>query len=189
MNVECEREYSSDWVTWHEADWLRWFAPFIGREGTIGLEIGSYEGRSAVWFCEHVLTGHGSFLTCVDGWWNRDHEDTFRRNTKGLPIYQRRGATGTILPVLAIEGRRYSFVYVDGDHAAARVLADMCAAWDLLSPGGLMVCDDYGWVNPEKPDAINPKPAIDAFLTCFADRIARYEIATKHCQVAIWKPN
>jgi predicted O-methyltransferase YrrM len=93
------------------------------------------------------------------------------------------------LPVLAIEGRRYSFVYVDGDHAAARVLADMCAAWDLLLPGGLMICDDYGWTNPEKPDMIPPKPAIDAFLTCFADRILKHEIATGHCQVAIWKPN
>jgi hypothetical protein len=51
-----------------------------------------------------------------------------------------------------------------------------------------MVCDDYGWTNPEKPDMIPPKPAIDAFLACFADRILKHEIATRHCQVAIWKP-
>jgi predicted O-methyltransferase YrrM len=31
-----------------------------------GLEIGSFEGRSALWFCENILTHPEARLICID---------------------------------------------------------------------------------------------------------------------------
>ena len=179
-----EPQFSSDWVSWHEPHWKEWLAPYVGLPHVGALEVGSYEGRSACWFLDNVLTGEGSYITCVDAWWNQEHEARWRANTAGRSVYQRRGLSRYVLSQLAVERRRYSFIYVDGDHSAAETLADLCQAWALLSPGGVMIADDYGWESPNRP--IPPKPAIDAFLACYADRIDRHEIETK--QVAMWKP-
>src|SRR5438034_34500 len=58
--------YTSDYLTGYVPEWTRLFAPWAGHAGLRVLEIGSYEGRSAVWLLEHVLTHSDSELTCVD---------------------------------------------------------------------------------------------------------------------------
>ena len=180
----ADRVFQADWVSWHRESWQRWFAPFKGVPGIKGMEIGSYEGRSACWFCDNILTGDGATMTCVDNWWQPDRYVSFSNNTAGLPVIARQGKSRDILPLLYCEGERYDFIYVDGSHVAADVLYDGCMSWTLLKPGGLMLFDDYGWEDPGHPNP--PKPAIDAFLACYKEQIASHEIATR--QVAIWKP-
>ena len=178
-----EDSFTEDWVKWHVDDWLRWLDPFKDQERITALEIGSYEGRSACWFCDHILTGAGSYCVCVDIWINPDVKKRFDENRASRPIYKRLGKSRDILSQLITENRRYSFIYVDGDHSAAETIADLCMAWYLLTFGGVLIADDYGWTSPNRP--IPPQPAIDAFLTCYADRIVKHEISKR--QVAIWK--
>ena len=33
------------------------------------IEIGSLEGRSAIWLLDNIPTGPGCSITCVDGFW------------------------------------------------------------------------------------------------------------------------
>lgn len=181
------RNFTVDWVSSYVADWTRWLAPFIGKERIVAIEIGSHEGRSACWFCENVLTGRGSYLVCVDPWAGSGGAaagQRFHKNTRGLPIYVRQGRSTDVLAQLTVERRRYHFAYLDGEHSGAQTLADLCAVWPLLIPGGIIICDDYRWTAPHRP--IPPGPAIDSFLFVYADRIAKHEDSGR--QMVIWKP-
>src|SRR5262245_61789217 len=57
--------YTVDYITGNVEIWARLFGSFAGRP-TRMLEIGSYEGRSTVWFLQNVLTDAASRLVCVD---------------------------------------------------------------------------------------------------------------------------
>ena len=48
------------------------------------LEIGSYEGMSAIWMLDNVLTHQDSRLWCIDAWaeWTGDAFSTFVNNIK-----------------------------------------------------------------------------------------------------------
>jgi len=174
-----------DWVSYHQKHWRAWLGHLAGKPNVVGLELGVYEGRSAVWWAENVLTGPNSRLIAVDAWWKLD--DIYARTCercKPWPIELRRTSSRRALADLLIAGQQVDFAYVDADHAAASCLADMCGAWHLVKPGGIMICDDYGWSSRHRP--IPPKPAVDAWLRCYADRIKGYEEGNR--QMAIWKP-
>lgn len=81
----------------------------------------------------------------------------------------------------------YDFIYIDGDHHAASVLEDAVLSFPLLKKGGIMIFDDYRWGEQLEttPERLNiPKPAIDAFLDIYADKI---KVLLKDYQVIIEK--
>jgi hypothetical protein len=201
------REFSDDWVTLQQDYWQRWLDPWRGVPGVEALEIGSHEGRSAVWFAGKILTGAGSRLTCVDPWLGVDADcyPRFLRNVDGLPVDVLRATSADALPMLlaastwklspvddrwpafVADGRRFAWAYIDGSHHAPDLLLDMCLVWELLTPGGLMIVDDYAWTDQNVP--IPPGPAVDAWLSMYRLRIAKHEISrTSSPQAAVWKP-
>ena len=61
--------FTSDWFTSSIPPWRRHVVPVLaGRENVRWLEVGTHEGRSALWTLDNVLTGRGSSITCVDKW-------------------------------------------------------------------------------------------------------------------------
>jgi predicted O-methyltransferase YrrM len=62
----------------------------------------------------------------------------------------------------------FDFIYVDGSHVAQDVLTDACMAWPMLTVGGVMCFDDYGWGEPI-PETHKPKMAVDAFVDIFQE--------------------
>jgi SAM-dependent methyltransferase len=180
--------YTQDWFSQHEARWLTNFGSLAGRPGLRFLEIGSFEGRSACWITEHLLTGEGSILVCIDplnGY--PDQERNFDHNVNVSPnvahkILKLRARSCEVLHFLPAEG--FDFIYVDGSHAALDVIQDAAEAWKLLKPGGILVFDDYG--NTELPvvSGLAVRPAIDAFLS-LAD--GQYDLLFKDWQVAVRK--
>lgn len=78
----------------------------------------------------------------------------------------------------------FDFIYIDGSHQAKDVLTDACLSWNLLASGGIMIFDDYQWHPSGFKDYQTPKPAIDAFLSCFE---GRYNPIWSGYQVAIQK--
>ena len=64
----------------------------------------------------------------------------------------------------------FDFIYLDGEHLAPTVLADAVHSFERLRPGGLLAFDDYTW-DSGHGRLHNPAPAIDAFLSVYADLI------------------
>jgi predicted O-methyltransferase YrrM len=133
------------------------------------IEVGSWKGRSAM----HFAKASARFLTdiiCVDTWLGGvDHVlasgsendrlldsvgcprlyHQFIRNFKDSPHAQR------IYPIqnTSINGARIlshskisaEIIYIDGSHEYSDVYDDMVAFWSLVSPGGIMFGDDFGF--------------------------------------------
>jgi len=184
-----EGEFTSDWVTMHTNNWKSWIGDLAGKDNLQALEIGSYEGRSACWFCKNILIGKNCLLTCIDSWGYEPIEKRFDLNTKELNVRKIKNYSYiTLAGFIANENIYYDFIYIDGNHNAHFVLIDMCMSWKILKKGGIMICDDYLWSSRKCYPP--PKIAIDNWLECNYREINGYEILNSklNCsQIAIWK--
>lgn len=162
-------EFTADWFSRAIPLFEKVLAPWAGKPGARLLEIGSFEGRSSVWFLQRVLTGEGATLTCVDPCFSEDVEGRFLRNLARAGrerVDVRKGLSHQVLRQLPEDS--FDVAYIDGSHQARDVLVDGCLAWFLVKPGGLLIFDDYKF-EPSWPDELRPRCAVDAFLTAFRD--------------------
>lgn len=164
-------ELTHDWWSMRANAWHEHVIPRLPRPFR-WLELGSLEGRSAVWMLDQVMQ-KGDSLTCVDIWlhtfdgFSSEHaEDRFDRNIAGR-AEKYKGKTHQFLVNALATNREFDGVYIDADHLARSVLEDSVLAWRLLPVGGIMVWDDYEWRSPMNPDSLPPKPAIDAFTAMY----------------------
>ncbi|MEO8998324.1 MAG: class I SAM-dependent methyltransferase [Rhodanobacter sp.] len=143
--------FSTDWFEHNVPHWQRWLGDFAGRPGVRALEVGSFEGRSTMWLCEHILTGAGSAIDCVDLFRPDpvygEYPTRFRANTAAwrerITEYP-----GRSFDMLRQVTGPYDIVYIDGWHSAFGAMADGVMAWPLLKVGGVMIFDDYLWYPP-----------------------------------------
>ncbi len=177
--------FTADYVSAHLEVWSRWLKQLSGRPDLRVLEIGSFEGRSAIWFLTELLTHPDSRLVCLDPFVMPGQELRFDHNLDLARATHRitklKGFSGSVLPTL--EAESFDLVYVDGSHRAADVLLDAVLAWRLVKPDGLMLFDDYWW-RMDKPLHERPKLAIDLFLELFA---GRHQLLLKEYQVLVRK--
>jgi Methyltransferase domain len=160
--------FTQDW-SWHVRNlWPTHILPKINPNQVIHwLEVGSFEGRSALWITENILLNPQSTITCVDPWepWdyhegkrNFDYEATFDNNTsKNKQIIKCKGKSRDILPFLPMNS--FHGAYLDGSHETKDVLDDVYMTLPLLLPGAILAFDDYLWQNND-----SVKTAVDAFL-------------------------
>lgn len=183
-----EYRYTQDWFYFHEANWKAHFGSFAGVDGLRFLEVGSFEGRSACWMADHLLTGEGCVLLCVDTFdAYQDQERNFDHNIRAREstykkIVRLRGRSQQILPFLP--DNEFDFIYVDGSHLGLDALSDAVAAWRLAKQGGIIVFDDYENAVFPGTFGLSVKPAIDAFMTMMN---GRYDLIFKNWQVALLK--
>lgn len=144
--------FSENWFEHHIPHWERWLGDFRGRPGLRALEIGSFEGRSTLWLCEHILTAEDSRIDCLDLFAADpvygDYHARFRANTAAHADRIREFPGYSFDGLRRVEGE-YDIVYIDGWHSAFGALADGVMSWPLLKVGGVMIFDDYLWVPPK----------------------------------------
>ena len=181
-------KFTENWFAYAEQIWPKVLNELMTeRDSCDLLEIGSYEGRSTTWLIENVMRD-GDRLFCVDTWRGgaehaginmADVEDRFdsnidiaiqRKGLKGSAVVKDKLESSQALARYITEGKKFSFIYIDGSHAAKDVLSDAVMSWQLLSEGGIMVFDDYLWGDPNTP-LTRPKLAIDFFLNINAPEI------------------
>lgn len=173
--------FNYDWTSQNIPLFLKALGPLKGQP-IKGLEIGSFEGRSAVWFFENVLTHRDSGLHCIDTFEGSvEHnaidlttlEATFCNNLapwrERLTVYK--GLSHKVLPKLA---DTFDFIYVDGSHEPRDVCLDGILAWSLLKPGGVMIFDDFLW-GGHLPEHKRPRVGIEAFLAVHATQFTVIE--------------
>jgi hypothetical protein len=167
--------FTFDWASDHTAAWAADLAHLAGQPCVYGLEVGCYEGRSACWWLDNVLTHPTSRLTCVDVFavpmasvLLRNFEPIFDGNVAatgaGNRVTKLVGPSQTVMRTLPASS--FDFAYVDGSHRVGDVLQDAVLAWGLLKPGGIAIFDDYGLVDDVAPglQARAPGRALDAFV-------------------------
>src|SRR5574343_1399228 len=168
-----ERIFCADWFADNEQPVMAALQPLVDQP-VHGLEIGSFEGRSACWFFDHILTNPASTLTCVDPYTgsadlSKQFDfavalERFKHNTSefGSRLTLVQLPSSVVLRQLAPNS--YDFIFVDGSHEMWNALLDIVLAFQLTKPGGYVICDDYHW----HPEYISrPAVAIDAFLQCY----------------------
>ena len=154
--------------------WTKLLNEFKGKPGVNYLEIGTFEGRSALWVLENILTHPTSQLTIIDAFEEHTYK-TFLSNinlsgeaTKfkiltGLSTHKLRE-----LPFNSID-----FAYIDGSGKGIVMLSDLVGTWNIVKVGGLIICSRYSLNGALRkalglqPDDPGPHEAIDAFLKLY----------------------
>jgi predicted O-methyltransferase YrrM len=152
------------------ATWEKSLAPYKGKPNVRYLEIGLFEGRSALWQLENILTHPTAHLTGIDLF--RDPRYSRYSNYKEV-FYSNLKASGFEGKAEIVEGfsqvelrklplESFDIIYVDGSHASRDVLEDAILSWRLLKDGGILIFDDYNLHN-------GMKRTLDTFFSFFAD--------------------
>lgn len=123
-------------VTAGEAQRLGWLA-----RGRDVLEVGSAFGySSAVMACAGAR-----HVTAVDPHLQLGSYEAMLSNLAAAGVADRVTVVrGSSPAALAEVGGPFGLVFIDGDHSCEAVLADVEAARELLTPGGVLACHDYG---------------------------------------------
>ena len=157
------------------------------------LEIGSYEGRSALTFSASIgrHCEYGGSVTCIDPWKPylpaddvnsnetcRRMEDDLREGIvfnrfcanikhahKRVPIYFHVGTLSGF--ALSATGARFGLIYIDGSHAYEDVNEDIRVAMNLVEIGGVICGDDLerqlNTCDPEHVRQIRHREYVDGF--------------------------
>lgn len=142
-------------------------APYKGRPEIHYLELGVFEGRSAIWMLENILTHPSSTLTGVDLF----PEDLKEQYLANLRISGQEKKATTIQGLSRFALRRlqpdaYDIIYIDAGHTADEALTEAVLCWELLKKEGVLIFDDYRWTR-DYPEELRPGLAIDAFITAY----------------------
>ena len=146
------------------------------------LEIGSYEGRSAIFFLNNFSNSN---ITCVDTWSGGDEhsgvnfeliEKNFDLNTS---FYQSNDILikhkMTSNEFFKKNYKYYDLIFVDGDHSSDQVKIDLINSWNVLKNGGFLVLDDYMWWY-YKDLKKNPSTPINDFIKANISNISKLNI-------------
>ena len=184
-----QRTFTKDWFSRNIYFWLMLFKKnnLLKKKNKV-LEIGTYEGFSAV-FILHILKN--SHLTIVDTFKGGPEQKEvssfsnlkkiFRNNVKKYKkrIFVYEGSSDSFFQ---INKNKFDFIYVDGAHDYKSVLKDSINSFKCLKQNGLLIFDDYFWRFYK--DGKNPISAINYFLKKIEKR---YKIEFLTTQLAIKK--
>jgi predicted O-methyltransferase YrrM len=184
-DTKSDYQYTKDWFGWAPRVWEQLIPHLPARKNF--LEIGSFEGRSAVWTIENMMEDGGE-IVCIDTWeGGAEHtpedmagtEERFHQNItlvrKKFPdraVVSFKSTSVEALAASIAHKKQFDFIYIDGSHLAKDVLTDACMAWPLLKKNGFMVFDDYMWKPPGFKLLDRPKLAVDSFVNMFEDDLA-----------------
>jgi len=135
------------------------------------LEIGSYEGRSAVFFLNLFSN---STITCVDTWDGGAEEQKFLNSKiieknfdtnlkKYSELNRLKKFKTTSNDFFKNNKDKFDLIYVDGDHSCKQVYIDINNSWKILNKNGFLILDDYLWWF-YKDLKMNPSTAINNFI-------------------------
>ena len=160
------------------------------------LEVGSKEGRSAVYILNKICNTPDSLLVCIDHFDPLRTEAGLERHAKVIHNLTLTGSPFRILDDYSIPGLMtllneealtdqdggFDFVYIDGPHEAEDTFLNAELAWRLTRPGGLIILD--GWDGEPASKIHHPTKGINAFITLHE---GQFELLHKEYQVILRK--
>ena len=151
--------------------------PLVQSKAPRVLEIGSWEGRSAVFLLTELCKGEGE-IVCIDHF---DLMQTPAGQERYSKIQHNLALAGgrsrikdmfsfpalmeVLVEEMSVAEPGFDWVYVDGSHEADDTFLDGELAWRLARKGAVFIFDDYHWETQPKDSRHHPKRGIDAFLS------------------------
>jgi tetratricopeptide (TPR) repeat protein len=167
-SLEKGYRFTKDWFTVNILQWEKALSTFANCPEIQGLEIGSFQGMSACWLLDHILTHATAKITCIDLGFKPEFDLNIAKTGVAEKVTKLEGYSQEILSTLT--PNTYNFVYIDGCHLASVVLQDALLSWNLLKPGGIMIFDDYEYRDPDHPEEDTGK-GIDQFIKTISEPI------------------
>jgi predicted O-methyltransferase YrrM len=169
--------FTFNWFAMHEATWRKILSDLFGKENLLCLEIGTFEGRSAKWLLENVVTAPSSKLICVDTFdgSEENHDASVSNFVPISELYEVAranlapyGSRVEVVKKTSVEfaqacQQKFDLIYVDGSHEANDVYRDGQFAISAAKSGAIIIFDDYEWGYYSDLEK-NPKFAIDKLI-------------------------
>jgi predicted O-methyltransferase YrrM len=166
--------FTTNWFT-HKIPLLtRTLEEFKGKPGITYLEIGTFEGRSALWLLENILTHPAAKLVIVDAF----EENTYKTFTSNVSLSGEANKF-KILSGLSTEkikelpSNSVDFAYIDGSGKGIVMHSDIVSTWNLVKVNGIIICSRYA-LNAHLREALELQPndpgpydAIDTFMKLY----------------------
>lgn len=191
-------KFTTDWFSRHIPIWEKYLKPLANKSEINILEIGSWEGLSACWLLDFILTHESSRISCIDLFepsieyapldnqqYEKSQGERFDFNISQTGVSKKVtkiiGDSKNVMRSLSLNN--YDMLYIDGSHLACNILTDAVLGWGLVKVGGLVIFDDYGFMVFDNLDEIDfkvpddfyleqqPKTGIDAFLKVFSKQL------------------
>ncbi len=177
-------DFSTDWFSWNIPIWEKYVGPNLNTDEKIkALEIGTFEGRSALWLLENLLVKPEDELYCVDSdpdsqrkFWENYSKGYFKAQVEFLAM-----SSGEALA--QVHGSCFDLIYVDGSHQTSSVMQDAQASWGLLKKRGLLIFDDYRW----KDKKTGGFPVREALTQFMKEKEEQFEIIFMDYQLILKK--
>lgn len=167
------KQFTEDWFSSNIQSWKKQLSHLRGKPVHF-LEIGTFEGRSALWVLENILTHPDSRLYVIDHWKyvseNNNHVyKTFKKNIApySTKVQVLKGYSRDMLR--GLKASKFDFVYIDANRHSQNVLEDAVMSFPLLKANALMILDDYTH-NKEHNNSC-PRPGIDCFMNMYSGEI------------------
>ena len=121
------------------------------------LEIGSFEGSSAVYFSDNLLDHPEAELTCVDPFHSNDSTTPFSMGGNDtMCLFMNNISKSNNFQKITFQRmyssefytkntKKFDFIYVDGSHLVEDIRVDFNECLKILEPGGFLAFDDYQW--------------------------------------------
>src|SRR5215813_7205171 len=170
------KSFTTDFASMHFQTWAVIFAPIKEQPLSI-LEIGSWEGRSTIFFLEFFAHSRVTRVDTFEGGKEHVRDPVYSQSLSGIEqrfdlnlsnygarCEKMKMRSLPALDKLAESRRRFDLIYIDGSHERDDVLMDSIMSWRVLAQGGHIIWDDYLW-DTDRPAQEAPKQAIDTFLS------------------------
>ena len=187
--LKKERNFTKDWFSRNIYFWLKLLKKNNLLEKKIKiLEIGTYEGFSAVFMLSILKNSHLTIVDTFKGGPEQKNITSFSNLKKNfsnnIKKFKKRTSVheGSSDSFFQINKNKFDFIYVDGAHDYNSVLKDSVNSFKCLKQNGLLIFDDYFWRFYN--DGKNPISAINSFLRKIKKR---YKIEFLTTQLAIKK--
>jgi hypothetical protein len=177
-------KFSTNWFLDRIPAWTKLFNDLKGKPDLNYLEVGTLEGRSALWILENVLTHPTSKLTLIDTF-SENNYDTLMSNIKLSGQGDRIKILGgySTDKLKELPSNSMDLVYIDGSGKGTVMLSDLTSAWHLLKLNGIVTISRYE-LNGNLRNVLGmragdpgPEETIDTFLKFYKPyiRVLSYE--------------
>lgn len=154
--------------------WTKHLGEFKGKPGISYLEIGTFEGRSALWMVENIFTHPTSKLTIIDAFLENNYQIFLANITLSGEAGRFQVLSGfSTQKIRDVPFNSIDVAYIDGSGKGIVMLADIVNTWNVVKVGGVIIISRYALTPELRRNAgilagePGPHEAIDAFVKLY----------------------